>query len=163
MIIIVAGVSGTGKSTIGKAISEHLHLPFFDADDFHPQSNINKMQSGLALTDEDRWPWLEKLAALLTQYQHLKGAVLACSALKECYRGVLTHHGTLPVQWIMLTGSAELLQQRLSARENHFFDGRLLATQLATLELPDYGLTVDVSDPVETVVDKAIDYIQKVI
>ncbi|MEG3765424.1 gluconokinase [Alteromonas sp. 14N.309.X.WAT.G.H12] len=160
MIIVVAGVSGTGKSTIGKAISEHLQLPFFDADDFHPPSNINKMQSGLALTDEDRWPWLEKLAALLAQYEKREGAVLACSALKESYRRVLMRNGTLPVKWIMLTGSAELLAQRLSARKNHFFDGRLLATQLSTLELPEYGLTVDVSDSVESIVTNALNYIR---
>lgn len=161
MIIVVAGVSGTGKSSVGKALSEDFNLPFLDADDFHPAQNIAKMQSGSALTDKDRWPWLTTLAEALTKHHQEKGAVLACSALKESYRALLSANYTLPIIWITLTGSARLLEARLSARQSHFFDGRLLQTQLATFEAPNYGIQIDVADPLDKVVAQAASYIKQ--
>lgn len=160
MIIVVAGVSGTGKSTVGKALGEQLTLPFIDADDFHPEVNKAKMQSGKPLTDEDRWPWLQTLAGELTRYQQQKGVVLACSALKETYRKVLSANGTIPIIWVVLTGSFSLLSERLSARENHFFDGRLLENQLSTFEMPSYGLKVEVSAPLDDIIKDAAMYVQ---
>ncbi|MDO6568858.1 gluconokinase [Alteromonas sp. 1_MG-2023] len=160
MIIVVAGVSGTGKSTVGQTLAEQLGLPFIDADDFHPEVNKTKMQSGNPLTDEDRWPWLQTLASELASYEQQAGVVLACSALKESYRKVLAAHGTMTIKWVVLTGSFSLLSERLTARENHFFDGRLLENQLQTFELPDYGLKVDVSASVENIINKATAYVQ---
>lgn len=162
MIVIVAGVSGTGKSTIGEALSTALAVPFFDADDYHPQSNIDKMQRGEALNDDDRWPWLARLAELLSIQERQGGAVLACSALKERYREYLMSSLPAPVVWIVLTGSAALLSSRLSNRKGHFFDARLLENQLATWELPEYGLHIDVGKSIDDVVSQAVSYIQQV-
>lgn len=159
MIIVVAGVSGTGKSTVGQALSKQLSLPFIDADDFHPEVNKAKMQSGIPLTDDDRWPWLQTLAGELARYEQQKGVVLACSALKESYRNVLSANDTLPIEWVVLTGSYALLSARLSARENHFFDGRLLENQLQTFEMPTYGLKVDVSATLDDIIKDATAYV----
>ncbi|WOI35993.1 gluconokinase [Alteromonas sp. CI.11.F.A3] len=159
MIIVVAGVSGTGKSTVGQALGKQLSLPFIDADDFHPEVNKAKMQSGIPLTDDDRWPWLQTLAGELARYEQQKGVVLACSALKESYRKVLSANDTLPIAWVVLTGSYALLSARLSARENHFFDGSLLENQLQTFEMPNYGLKVDVSATLVDIIKDATAYV----
>ncbi len=159
MIIVVAGVSGTGKSTVGQALGKQLNLPFIDADDFHPEVNKAKMQSGIPLTDDDRWPWLQTLAGELARYEQHKGVVLACSALKESYRKVLSANDTLPIEWVVLTGSYALLSARLSARENHFFDGSLLENQLQTFEMPNYGLKVDVSATLVDIIKDATAYV----
>ena len=161
MIIVVMDVSGTGKSTVGGSLSDQLGLPFIDADDFHPEVNKAKMQSGTALTDEDRWPWLQTLASELARYEQQKGVVLACSALKESYRKILSANNTLPIKWVVLTGSFELLSARLSARVNHFFDGRLLKTQLDTLEVPGYGIKIDVEKPITAVIQCAEAYVNQ--
>lgn len=156
MLIVVAGVSGTGKSTIGAKLAEQLNLPFFDADDFHPQSNIDKMRGGTPLTDQDREPWLDELARLLASHEKQHGAVLACSALKESYRQRLASACRSDIEWIVLNGSYELLEQRLSQRQSHFFDGKLLESQLATLELPSYGHIIDVEMTVDEVIVSAL-------
>jgi len=154
MILIVCGVSGTGKSTVSQLLAEEMKLPFFDADDFHPESNVQKMQSGVALNDEDRQPWLESLSAALVLWESNNGAVLACSALKEPYREILASQCKKNITWIILKGSRELLTKRLNSRAEHFFNPMLLDSQLATLELPDYGWIIDVqSTPDEIVSD----------
>lgn len=144
MIVIVCGVSGTGKSTIGEMLADKMDLPFFDGDDFHPQANVQKMQNGNPLNDEDRKPWLEELSKQLALWNNNKGAVLACSALKESYRKILASNGVSDIKWVYLNGSKELLTERLASRKGHFFNPKLLDSQLDALELPDYGWVVDV-------------------
>ncbi|MBW8191913.1 gluconokinase [Neiella marina] len=156
MIVIVAGVSGTGKSTVGERVAHALALPFYDADDFHPQCNVDKMRGGTPLTDDDRWPWLDRLATLLAECETTGGAVLACSALKEKYRQRLMSECSDNIQWITLNGDYDLLKQRMSERQDHFFDGTLLQSQLATLELPDYGHIIDVSPRLDEVVSHTL-------
>ena len=155
MVIIIAGVAGTGKTTVGKLLAEKLGLPFYDADDFHPATNRKKMQAGVPLNDEDRRPWLETLSQKLQQWASGKGAVLACSALKEDYRQQLMSVPQLT--WIFLNGSFELIAGRLKARGGHFFKVELLESQFATLEMPRYGLHVEVSQSPELIVREILD------
>jgi 6-phosphogluconate dehydrogenase/gluconokinase len=144
MLIVICGVSGTGKTTVGKLVAERLDLPFYDADDFHPPSNVEKMASGIPLDDADRQPWLEKLASKMADWQLRGGAILACSALKESYRATLESRCSGPVGWVILLGSEELLARRLASRKGHFFDRELLRTQLDALEVPGYGWQMDI-------------------
>ena len=156
MILIVAGVSGTGKSTIGKMLADALALPFYDADDFHPKANVQKMQSGQALNDTDRQPWLETLAYALAVWENDGGAVLACSALKAAYRETLAAKCAGPIEWIILHGSKALLTERLGARKGHFFEAKLLESQLNTLELPNGVSVVDIQPPPEDIVKSIV-------
>ncbi|TVZ23280.1 gluconokinase [Dokdonia sp. Hel_I_63] len=145
-VYIVMGVSGCGKSTIGKMLSERLKIPFYDADDFHPQTNIDKMASGTPLQDEDRWPWLDSLALEIQQWSGDKGSVLACSALKEVYRKRLFSESAFAKakqNFIYLDANFEALSKRLASRKNHFFDPSLLQSQFDTLEVPQYGIHVE--------------------
>jgi 6-phosphogluconate dehydrogenase/gluconokinase len=154
MIVIIGGVAGAGKTTVGRLLSARLAVPFYDADDFHPPSSIEKMAKGIPLGDNDRMPWLEVLAARLADWQLERGAVLACSALKESYRAILASRCTEPPQWIFLTGSGKLLADRLASRKGHYFDPALLKSQLETLELPGYGWQMDIDrSPQEIVAD----------
>jgi gluconokinase len=149
--VLIMGVSGSGKSTIGKALAERLHWIFADADDSHPISNREKMARGEALTDTDRQPWLERLHDLLEE--HLRDAqplVLACSALKASYREILTSN-LEDVQVVFLQGSRELIAERMRQRE-HFMPVTLLESQLATLETPSDAITVDIDQPIEMLV-----------
>lgn len=152
MIIIICGVSGTGKSTIAKLLADKLQLPFFDGDDFHPEINIQKMQNGIALNDQDRAPWLNILSSKLALWESQNGAVLACSALKETYRKILSTQCKVPIKWVVLNGSEALLTERLNARKGHFFDSHMLASQLNTLELPDYGMIIDIRQTPDEIV-----------
>ena len=156
MIVIVCGVSGTGKSTIGKMLADALALPFYDADDFHPEANVQKMQSGKPLNDEDRQPWLLDLATQLANWERKEGAVLACSALKAAYRETLAAKCASPIEWIILHGSKALLTERLGARKGHFFEPKLLESQLNTLELPDDVSVVDIQPPPEDIVQSIV-------
>ena len=152
MIFIVCGVSGTGKTTVGMQLAESLEVPFYDADDFHPASNVAKMSTGIPLDDQDRQPWLETLADQLDDWQQAGGAVLACSALKESYRATLGSKINGHIHWIVLVGSEALLTERLAARAGHFFDRNLLRSQLDDFEIPGYGWTFDVSRTPEQIV-----------
>jgi gluconokinase len=146
---IVMGVSGSGKSTVGKALAEKLGWDFFDADDFHPQANIAKMAAGIPLDDSDRAPWLaalsDQLFATLKAGRH---PVLACSALKEIYRKQLLD-GKDGVEIIYLRGSYDLLLERMSTREGHFMKPEMLKSQFATLEEPQNALVLDISMPLD--------------
>ena len=157
--IIVFGVSGAGKSTICKLISDALTIPFLDADDFHPQANIQKMTSGNPLTDEDRIPWLKAVNAELHQNKET-GFVLACSALKEEYRKIL-EVGISDINWVYLKGNFELIFSRLQARRNHFMNPDLLQDQFDTLEIPEYGFTVSIEYPPDEIVQKIINYLSE--
>jgi gluconokinase len=153
--VLVMGVSGSGKSTVGKALADRLGWTFADADDYHPPANREKMSRGEALTDEDRQPWLEKLHDLIKEHAlKQKTIVLACSALKEKYREILV--GDLEgVILVFLRGDAQLIAERMRQRE-HFMPVSLLETQLATLEPPTNALIVDIAQPIETMLEQVV-------
>lgn len=156
MKIIIMGVSGTGKSTIGSALASQLGIPFYDADDFHPLANVAKMSSGQPLTDEDRMPWLQILAKQLREWP---SAVLACSSLKESYRQVLNAGNNL--QWVFLQGSRDTILQRMNARSDHFMKPAMLDSQLSTLEEPAYGLRVSIEQDVHQITQTLTAHFQK--
>jgi gluconokinase len=152
MIIILMGVSGSGKTTIGKRLAQALGWPFYDGDQFHPPANVARMQQGIPLTDEDRWPWLRVLRAHIeTWLQQDMSAVLACSALKQAYRKYLILHED-EVKLVYLKGNYDLIHERLAQRRDHFMPPGLLASQFAALEEPERGVIVDIVHPPETIV-----------
>ena len=135
-ILIVAGVSGSGKTTVGAMLAGRLRWPFADADDFHPAANVEKMRAGIPLTDEDRWPWLRAIAAWMDErIARDEPAVITCSALKRSYRDILLG-GRPQAQMIFLAVDREELTRRLTARHGHFFPEQLLGTQLDALDPP---------------------------
>ena len=152
MIYIVMGVSGCGKSTVGSLLAQQLSLPFYDADDYHPTSNIEKMSQGIALTDDDREPWLTLLANHITQWELAGGAVLACSALKQSYRDILSSTTEGVVKFVYLKGDKEVLASRLRSRESHFMPDTLLDSQLATLETPKDAITVRLENTLDEII-----------
>jgi gluconokinase len=152
MIILLMGVAGSGKTTVGRLLANTLGWRFYEGDDFHPRVNIDKMQRGIPLTDADRWPWLQVLRNLLDAcLAQGINAVMACSALKQIYRDYLMH-GCDEVKLVYLQGSYDLLSQRLAQRQGHFMPKELLASQFATLEEPRQGLLVDVANTPEALV-----------
>lgn len=145
MVVVIFGVAGVGKTTVGKLLAEDLGWKFYDADDFHPQANIEKMQSGQALTDEDRQPWLQRLRELIERLlSQNENAVLACSALKKKYRDQLRLASR--VKFFFLRARRERVEQQLKNRRGHFFDPKLLDAQFADLEKPqstDDAITIE--------------------
>jgi gluconokinase len=138
VIVIVFGVSGAGKTTIGQLLAEELGWRFYEADDFHPQANIDKMRQGVPLTDEDRSPWLERLRELINRCLATgENAILACSALKEAYRRHLRVNAD--VKLVFLQGNYELIANQLRRRREHFMKPTLLKSQFADLEEPQPG------------------------
>jgi gluconokinase len=158
MIVVLMGVSASGKTTIGELLAERMGVVFADADDYHSAANKAKMAGGTPLTDEDREPWLEALNALLVKwYGSGNGGVLACSALKAAYRKTLTRG--MPdgvVQLVWLDGSKELIGERLAHRGNHYMNPKLLDSQLATLEPPLDSLRVVNDKAPNVVVDEIV-------
>jgi gluconokinase len=157
--IVVMGVAGSGKSTVAALLAQRTRRPFAEADDFHPPANVDLMRAGVALTDEDRWPWLGSMRDWLDQ-QSLAGrsAVMTCSALKRPYRDLLrTAHGR--VRFVHLTASPEVLAARVSGRADHFMPASLLPSQLATLDpLADDedGVTLDAGATPESLVEQIL-------
>lgn len=147
--MILMGVSGCGKSAIGKKLSKALGIPFYDGDDFHSDANKEKMSKGHPLTNEDREPWLEALAKFLKENDPL---ILACSALKESYRKELKVSDD--VRFIYLKGSYELIEKRLKERYGHFFNPHLLKSQLVDLEEPKDALVIYIDSPISEIVQK---------
>ena len=149
------GVSGCGKTTFGKALGRTLHAPFVDADDLHGEANRARMSAGIALSDDDRWPWLAAVGAALKEGAVRKGvAVGACSALKRSYRLALVEAAGAPIRFVHLVGSAEVLAERLARRTGHFMPLSLLQSQLDTLEPPDPDEAVAVS--IDLATDKQV-------
>jgi gluconokinase len=153
------GVSGSGKSTIAGALAERLRWTCEDGDRFHPRSNVAKMSAGHPLTDEDRRPWLEAIAAEIDRVCHdNEHAVFACSALKRAYRDILVH-GRDDVRIVYLNGTQELIASRLRLRKNHFMPPSLLESQFATLQPPgaeENPVVVDIDATVEAIVDRIV-------
>ena len=145
MVIIVMGITGAGKTTVGRQLAGALGWRFHDADDFHPPANKAKMNAGVPLTDQDRWPWLRALRGVIEQaLADGAGAVVTCSALKRAYRDVLAG-GLDDVRYVHLTGDTRVVAARLAGRRGHFMNPALLDSQIATLEEPDGAVDIDVA------------------
>ncbi len=153
MIILLMGVSGSGKTTVGKLLADSLHWEFRDADEFHSPQNIEKMRQGIPLTEADRTPWLQELQAALKHWlQENKQVVLACSALKNSYRqSLLIDHDRIKL--VYLKGSYSLIQKRLQERHNHYMSADLLESQFNTLEEPLDALVIDVAQPTQLIIE----------
>jgi len=143
MIVLVMGVAGVGKTTIGEALAQALGARFIDADDYHPPENVAKMKAGIPLQDADRWPWLQRLNQALREETN---AVLACSALKEAYRRRLGE-GVPHFKIVFLHGAPELIRERMKTRQHRYMPAALLDSQLATLEPPADAIVIDVAAP----------------
>lgn len=154
-VVVLMGVSGSGKTTIGKALADTKGGKFFDGDDFHSLENVAKMRAGIPLTDADRWGWLERLKELIAQ-QDSEWVFLACSALKESYREVLKSGGK-DLCFVFLNGSKALIRQRIHKRCGHFMPEALLNSQFEALEIPSEALVVDVSESSELLVRRILD------
>lgn len=155
--IIIMGVSGCGKTTIGRALAQHFDVPFIEGDALHPKSNVEKMRGGTPLNDDDRWPWLEEIGKKLNGYAG--GAVATCSSLKKAYRMRLQQTAGADLRFVFVKCSKPVLEARMVARENHFMPPSLLASQLATLEDPsgeDAVVVVDGDAALEQVVRAAV-------
>jgi gluconokinase len=159
VIVVIMGVCGCGKTTVGQALANRLGWQFFDADDFHPPENVAKMAKGVALTDEDRAPWLDRLATEMRALSRKGGhAVLACSALKETYRQRIARglqargpEGEVGAEFriVYLKGDAKTIEPRLALRSDHFMPSSLLASQFAALEEPDDAMVIDIRQTTE--------------
>lgn len=154
--IVVMGVSGSGKSTVGAALAQRLRVPFADADDFHPPRNIAKMTAGHPLDDDDRYPWLESIGGWLAE--HHDGGVMSCSALRRRYRDQLRRH-CRDVEFLHLAGTVETIGRRQASRPGHFMPATLLASQFQTLEPlePDEaGVVIDVDQSIDSIVESYV-------
>lgn len=159
---VVMGVAGVGKTTVGEGVAQRLGWRFLEGDSLHGEANIAKMSAGIALTDEDRWPWLDRIADVVEEWRRDgTPGIVTCSALKQSYRDRI-RAGHDDVLFAHLDGPKELIAERMGLRTGHFMPTHLLDSQFATLEPPagEPGVvTVDVALPVETLVDAIADYI----
>ena len=150
MIVVVMGVSGAGKSTVGKLLAQQLGWTFVEADEYHSAANIDKMRRGVPLNDDDRRPWLDALRHRLEQADARgENVVLACSALKHAYQHYLAQFDPGAVHYVYLAGSEELIRQRLARRTGHFMNPGLLHSQFEALEPPEEAVRVDITPPPE--------------
>jgi gluconokinase len=150
--VVIMGVSGCGKSVVGAGLAQRLELPYREGDDLHPAENVEKMRAGIALTDDDRWPWLDRVAQVLRTEAPV---IVGCSALRRAYRDRIRAGAGDRVQLVHLAGAREVIAARLAARKHHFMPATLLDSQFATLEPPgpDEALTVDVDQPLPLILD----------
>ena len=155
--LVVMGVSGCGKTTVGAALAQRLSLPMIDGDDLHAPASVAKMRAGVPLEDADRWPWLERIGLRLADSG--PGLVVACSALRRSYRDRIRHHAR-GVRFLFLDGGFELISQRLGRRAGHYMPATLLESQFRTLERPDDRetdvITLDIDRPVSELVNAAM-------
>lgn len=158
-VIIVMGVSGVGKTTVGQALASSLDAAFAEGDSYHPAENVEKMRSGQPLTDDDRWPWLDRLRAAIEAWLgEDRKVVLACSALRASYRKQLTpvaidSPAEVGVRFVYLHADRDVIAQRLSTRSGHYMPASLLESQLTTLEPPSDAIVVDATRPLEAIID----------
>lgn len=152
LVLYVMGVSGSGKTTVGKLLSERTGIPFFDGDDFHPKKNVRKMASGRPLNDNDRRGWLETLNLLAKKEMKNKGAIIACSALKKSYRKILNKELADHSFFIFLKGDFEMIQKRMEQRKGHFMPAELLKSQFDDLETPEGAMVFDIENKPEEIV-----------
>ena len=157
--LIVMGVSGSGKTTVGEKLAARMSWRYEDADTFHPASNVAKMSAGQPLTDDDRWPWLKAIAAEIDRVCAAgERVVIGCSALRRVYRDVLVH-GRTDIRFIYLEGTQALIADRIGQRKGHFMPPGLLTSQFQTLEPPtddEHALAISIDGPVEVIVDRII-------
>jgi gluconokinase len=159
--VVVMGVASCGKTTIGEALAKHFNVPFVEGDSLHGPDNVAKMSAGIALTDDDRWPWLQRVGEAL---QGEVGCIASCSALKRVYREAISKHAGRPVTFIHLHGTVEVLRQRIANRKGHFMPASLLDSQLATLEIPttaENAVTIDINQSSAHIVKVAIDFLTR--
>lgn len=156
---ILMGVAGSGKTTVGKQVSSQLGLPFYEGDDFHPPQNIAKMSSGIPLTDADRGPWID---AMVTALNSRSGgdAIIACSALSTFVRDRLRAGLKEPVAFVWLSGDADLIEQRLQTRPQHYMKAGMLASQFAALQAPNDAHRIDIRQPLDRVVADVISIVK---
>lgn len=159
-VFVVMGVSGSGKSTVGRQVAAELGLIFIEGDEFHPRSNIEKMSAGTPLTDADRAPWIDALAAAINARQSAGDAIVACSALTQFVRERLRAGVAEPLNFILLSADPSVIRQRLAERGQHFMKHGMLGTQLAALQWPQRAHVVDVSRPLDDVCADVVNYIR---
>lgn len=158
---VVMGVSSCGKTSVGQALAEKLGAGFTEGDKLHPKSNIDKMSAGIALTDDDRWPWLDLVGQALAGGG---GKIASCSALKRVYRARIASASGRPVAFVFLDGSRALLEARIAARKNHFMPPSLLDSQIATLEVPgadENARRFDIASPLHELVEEAARWLEE--
>ena len=155
-VIYIMGVSGSGKTTIGQQLSAKTGYEFYDADNFHSFENIAKMNTGLPLSDEDRWPWLERIHQFVAEQITTRNIVIACSALKRKYRELLGKTIERNCIWVFLEGDFDTIQERLKNRTGHFMLPGLLQSQFDALEIPTEAILVDITETPETIIDQII-------
>ncbi len=153
--IVIMGVSGCGKSTVGAALAKALTIPYRDGDDLHPAANVEKMRAGIPLTDNDRWPWLDHVAATL---RDAAPVIIGCSALRRAYRDRIRAGAGGPVQFVHLTGSRAVIAARMAARKGHYMPPTLLDSQFATLEPPgpDEAIRMDVDQSLTRLISQIL-------
>lgn len=157
--VVVMGVSGAGKSTVGRLIAARLGCLFRDADSFHPAANIEKMSRGEPLTDEDRWPWLQAIAAWIEERRSVGVGVVTCSALRRRYRNLLTDHQRADVRLVHLKGDFDLIAARLKVRQGHFMPPALLRSQFDALEEPateEHAIAVPIDASPEEIAERVL-------
>ncbi|MDG3582336.1 gluconokinase [Galbibacter pacificus] len=156
--IIIMGVSGSGKTTIGELLSSKTNIPFADGDSFHPQKNIDKMVAGHPLNDQDRLGWLQEINKFCTKnIKQGKSCIVACSALKQSYRAILQNGIKEQMVFVYLLGTFELIQERLGKRKSHFMPASLLKSQFEALQPPKDAITMDIDNTPTAIVEKIVE------